>query len=108
MLEENSSKDSSLQMYVLLPRKLLFTLHVHSRNAEVVRLRRRKADFASTIMRPIDLLSCNPSLIIFEAFFDQGDELIIESIARAIIGVETRFEFFAWRSALLEWLSTRV
>lgn len=88
--------------HLLLSRKLLLTFHIHSGNAEVVRLTRRKADFTSTIMRPINLLSCNPSLIIRETPLDQRDELVVEAIARAIFGVETRFEFFPWRAVVLE------
>jgi hypothetical protein len=53
-------------------------------------------------MRPINLLSCNPSLIIRETPLDQRDELVVEAIARAIFGVETRFEFFPWRAVVLE------
>jgi hypothetical protein len=102
MLVDDGSKDSYQGWYILLSRKLLFTLHIYRGNAKVVRLRRRKANFAPTIMRPINLLSCNPSLIICQTFLDQRDELIIKAITRAIFGVETRLEFFSWRSVLLE------
>ena len=88
--------------HLLLSRKLLFTFHIHSGNAEVVRLTRRKTDFASTVMRAINLLSCNPSLITRKTFLDQRDELVIEAVARAVFGVETRFEFFPWRAVVLQ------
>lgn len=90
-------------MHALLPGKFLLALHVYSRDAEIVRFASWKADFASTIMWPINLFSCNPSFIIRKPLLDQRNKSVIEAIARTIFGIQTGLKIFSRGAVLPEY-----
>jgi hypothetical protein len=60
-----------------------------------VRLGGRKADFAPSIVRTVDLLCCDPTFVVCKSLLDQRYKGVIEAIAGAIFRIQSVLEIFS-------------
>lgn len=85
----------AIGMLMVLAAVLFDALHVHRGDAKKAILLARPCDFRAAILRPVELVCSNPSLVVGECALDERAEAVVISVTAAVFGVQTGLEVFS-------------
>jgi hypothetical protein len=95
LVDLHHAVDLTVWVSVVLPGVDLLTVHEDGRDAEILGLRRWRANPASTVLAAVELRGRDPAL--FDALLDVRAEVFVKGISRAVFLVEPSFEALAGR-----------